>query len=345
MCNSHLEKLGHDGRIDHRSYKRQNKNQIPTIHLGTTAHQLEQRGIRTERGDINRAIEISNRKLQEIESRINDLQGWLTEEMELIKSEAASSENIIESSSTTQDKITTTVPNTPEPKPPTFADNIFFMLRRQCQKVVTWETADIIMDFLKSNDIKNYDGIELHLKNLFSEQRKLSGKLTPVRNRLNELNDLLIGYENYKELMDEYNKYNREYKALSLWKKKAYKEENGWILSAYPLKKSSMDKYRNEKGKIPIGSWQKEHATLTAELQGLDGEYQDLKNKVSTVDKFRTNVYDIIQKDKRLDEQHCEAVEHYQRREQQNNEPQKVQTQISQIPKRVQKKSRGLDWD
>ena len=83
VCNSYLEKCGHDERIDHRSYERQGIEQIPTIHLGTAAHYLEQRGIRTERGDINREIEIANRKLREMDEQLSELRRLLAEVKEL----------------------------------------------------------------------------------------------------------------------------------------------------------------------------------------------------------------------------------------------------------------------
>jgi len=52
--NQYLENGNHTERIDHRSYERQGIDQIPTIHLGVAAHQMEKRGIKTERGNINR---------------------------------------------------------------------------------------------------------------------------------------------------------------------------------------------------------------------------------------------------------------------------------------------------
>ena len=38
---------------------------------------MEKRGIRTERGDINREIEITNRQLRQLRARINRLKNWL----------------------------------------------------------------------------------------------------------------------------------------------------------------------------------------------------------------------------------------------------------------------------
>ena len=59
--------------IDHRSYKDQGIDQLPTVHLGTTAHLMEKQGIRTELGNINRRIKDRNRRVLEIERQLKGL--------------------------------------------------------------------------------------------------------------------------------------------------------------------------------------------------------------------------------------------------------------------------------
>ena len=70
MLNKHLEHFSHETRVDHRSYERQGIEQIPTIHLGVAAHDMEQKGIATERGDINRSINAANARMQNINKEI-----------------------------------------------------------------------------------------------------------------------------------------------------------------------------------------------------------------------------------------------------------------------------------
>ena len=41
---------------------------------------MEKRGIRTERGDINREIEVSNSSLRQLKARLIKLENWLKEE-------------------------------------------------------------------------------------------------------------------------------------------------------------------------------------------------------------------------------------------------------------------------
>ena len=50
--NRALESAGRPERIDHRSYKRQGIDKIPSVHLGPAASQMEKRGIRTDKGEV-----------------------------------------------------------------------------------------------------------------------------------------------------------------------------------------------------------------------------------------------------------------------------------------------------
>jgi ATP-dependent exoDNAse (exonuclease V) alpha subunit len=60
ICNREFERRGLDARIDHRSNKERGIDREGTVHLGVDAHQMEQKGIKTDRGDINREIEKDN---------------------------------------------------------------------------------------------------------------------------------------------------------------------------------------------------------------------------------------------------------------------------------------------
>ena len=72
--NGALEKQNLEIRVDYRSYERQGIDQIPTIHLGAAAYQMEQRGIPTERGNINREIRALNRQLRKLKSQMSKAQ-------------------------------------------------------------------------------------------------------------------------------------------------------------------------------------------------------------------------------------------------------------------------------
>jgi len=125
-ANAALEKHGNEARINHRSYERQGVEIIPSIKLGVAAHQMEKRGIRTERGDINREIEITNNQIRQLRARMNKLAVWLKEE------EA----------------------NT---KPPTLADVLDEIFTRKGQSAMTHIRNGMeVFNFLYSNDIREF---------------------------------------------------------------------------------------------------------------------------------------------------------------------------------------------
>ena len=77
ITNKYLEENSIQDKVDHRSYLRQGIEQIPTIHLGVSATQMEKKGIATDRGNINREIKHQNMILKEISRRIKALLNWI----------------------------------------------------------------------------------------------------------------------------------------------------------------------------------------------------------------------------------------------------------------------------
>jgi len=86
-ANRALEAAARPERIDHRSYERQGVEQIPTVHMGVAATQMERRGVRTEKGDVNRQIAADNKLMKEIKARLTRLYNWSKELDEQIGNE------------------------------------------------------------------------------------------------------------------------------------------------------------------------------------------------------------------------------------------------------------------
>ena len=72
-ANRHLERYGHDERIDHRSNAARGLDEIPTIHEGAAAQALERRGIISDRCELNRQIRADNALLRELKAEIKKL--------------------------------------------------------------------------------------------------------------------------------------------------------------------------------------------------------------------------------------------------------------------------------
>lgn len=64
--NREFDRLGIDRVVTHKSYARQGLDLAPTVHLGRAATEMERRGEKTRRGDVNRAI-IGERERRELE--------------------------------------------------------------------------------------------------------------------------------------------------------------------------------------------------------------------------------------------------------------------------------------
>jgi ATP-dependent exoDNAse (exonuclease V) alpha subunit len=67
-CANHaLERAGRQERIDHRSLAEQGEERLPQVHLGPHASALERRGIPTEKGEHNRAVQEHNSVVIDLE--------------------------------------------------------------------------------------------------------------------------------------------------------------------------------------------------------------------------------------------------------------------------------------
>ena len=66
-------------RIDHRSNAERGIGEIPTVHMGVAACQMEKKGIATEKGELNRNIQKANRLIREIRAQIGKLKEWIAD--------------------------------------------------------------------------------------------------------------------------------------------------------------------------------------------------------------------------------------------------------------------------
>ena len=73
VTNRHLERYGHDERIDHRSNAARGLDEQPTIHEGVAAQALERKGIIADRCELNRQIKADNALLRELKAEIKKL--------------------------------------------------------------------------------------------------------------------------------------------------------------------------------------------------------------------------------------------------------------------------------
>ena len=71
--NQHLECIGVDARIDHRSYAERGLLEQPTVHEGVAARAMERQGITADRCELNRQIRADNAFLRELRKQVEKI--------------------------------------------------------------------------------------------------------------------------------------------------------------------------------------------------------------------------------------------------------------------------------
>lgn len=284
-CNTAL-RLNHvDAVIDHRSYERQGIEQIPTIHLGPAASQMERKGIATERGNINREIEVSNKQLKQLKARINHLTGWLKEE----KANAAL---------------------------PTLTDVISEILNSETgasryAKIRNLKSAAAVLNFLTSNHITDMAGLNAKVNAMNHQFGGVREKLKKVERRIKTLDEHIRHSENfksYRKIKARYETLYTEYEAAKnatgLFAKSKADKALGAASDYYETHRAEIAMYDNAERYLkdvlqerfdpaklpPMTKWKAERDTKTAEKDGLHQEYYRLRDEVKNAEAIKRTV-------------------------------------------------------
>ena len=265
--NALLEQGNHTERIDHRSYVRQGIEQIPTDRLGVAAFQMEKRGIATERGNINRSIEVTNQQLRQLKARIAKLQTWL-------KEEAGNAE------------------------PPTLADAIANILSQRAQagksdryqSISNLKAASKMFNFLQEHNIKDMAGLEEKVTSMYDKQFAIRDKLKPVERRRKTLNDHIQQGTMYMQHKAVY----RQYQELKPKKQVAFAEKHRAKISLFESAERYLRSVMNGKTTLPIKAWKVERDRLANEKSKLAQDYALLKEEIRAVEQIKQGVTNIL---------------------------------------------------
>ena len=235
IANKYLEQNSIADRIDHRSFERQGTEQIPTIHLGVAASQMERKGITTERGNINREIKAHNRILAEIKAKIASLKNWLADIFKR-KEKQPPEQNLIEIlqelSKPQKVNMQYRIYN-----PKKLAEQIQYL---QDNKIFTVAQLDETVNSIRDE----YDNIRITLKE--------------VEGRLKSLAELVKQAEIYRRHRDLY----KQYHSLSGNKADMFRIRNYTEIALY----EAAEKYLKENvngSTLEVGKWKSDIATLT----------------------------------------------------------------------------------
>lgn len=240
FLNAVLEEKGIADRVDHRSFQRQGKIEQPTIHLGVSATQMECKGIRTEKGDINRRIRERNDELHRLKAELEKINAAIA-----VLSTRPQEENLV---SVLQ----------------RFYANGEKFAEARGLKLGNLKKAQKLRDvsqavaFLQGNHITTMSELSEKYTALESEYSELKAKIIARQKRIKELSELLNNYEHYKPNKAAYD----EWCAITNPKKKEkYYAAHSSEIEVFRAARSFYDKKLGS-AKITPKAWRSELAEL-----------------------------------------------------------------------------------
>ena len=226
LANEFLAQNNRPERIDHRSYERQGIDQIPTVHVGVSATQMEKKGIVTERGELNRNIKAANRILREIRRLVRGLKDWITE---LKERKAALLEALTEARAQASE--------------PTIPQLLARYMEQRGEERADWTSkgklkgavsdfnkVQAAMEFLRQKEISTVETLDRQLDGISETAVAIRDSMRKAERRIKDIDTLLSHIANYEKYKPVY----REYATIG-WKKQKEKfaEAHRGELDAY----------------------------------------------------------------------------------------------------------------
>ena len=268
MCNAKFAEKGLDCRIDHRSFARQGVEQIPTQHEGPTVRAMEAKGIRTDKGDLNRWIRKTNAMLREAKQKIAALIGWLKD----VKAELAKPQPLM-----LNDLLALHCANRNKGAYSNKAKNA--NLQRYAET----------FSFLQSKKLYTVDDLE---KTLYAMQDKidtLKKSASAKQTRIKEVDELLRMVDYYKSGKPAADKL----KSIRFEKsRQKYKAEHDNELRTFYMAERKL-KLHFKDGKLPITAWRDEKSRLETEYRDLQQELTPLYADVKKLWAIHYNIYEV----------------------------------------------------
>ena len=284
--NKYLEMNGRPERADLRSYARQGIDQIPTVHMGPEAFNMEKRGIRTDVGDLNREIKQTNSLMASIRNMIRTMKNWIGEMMQ----RRAELKSII--SDRQNNSVINYLYKYLEMRE---AERTDWSGTAQFKSTVKdYEKVMRCIEILKQKDIFTFAELNDHLSELEHTSAFHNQRLKNNEKRYATIQSIYDRYETYKKLKPVFEAYSR--KNFKFTKEKFYAEH-----------KAEIDEYRKavrflkaNHGSVDVKKGEYAEEIRNRNLQ--DAESQDvlagIKDEISELRRIRFFVNQVLEKEK-----------------------------------------------
>ena len=288
LANEFLEQNDRPERIDHRSYERQSVEEIPTQHEGPTVRAMEAKGIRTDKGDLNRWIRKTNAMLREAKQKIAALIGWLKE----VKAELS------------------------KPQPPTLVEllSAYYDNRNKGAysskaRIANLKKLSEAVSYLEARHLYTADDLDSALHTMQSKIDTLKKSAFGKQARIKELDELLRMVQFYTEGKPVFDKL-----ATIKWKGKReqFMFENENALRLYHMAERKLKPHFKD-GKLPITAWRRERDRLEQEYKTGQAELSPIHAEVKKLWQIKYKVEQVIHEQERqntVTRQKKQEIEH-----------------------------------
>ena len=257
--NRALEAAGQPALVDHRSYKRRGIDKIPSVHLGPAASQMEKRGIRTDKGEVNRQIAAENKLLKEIKARITRLYNWSKAEAEKPESQQASMMDLWEAQQQLKRPDTRT------------------------GKIRTLQESAALFSFMQANGIKTMQQLHDKISDMNSSYYDLRGKIVQAERRIATLTER-------GEMWEQYNQYKSIHKQLAKVKpekREQFEQRHSRELILYDAAARYLKELKDSGEAITPKAWQREIDQLAAGKQADTLAMKSMRKDLKAVEQLR----------------------------------------------------------
>lgn len=276
MVNAKFEEKELTCRIDHRSYERQEIDQLPTVHEGVAVRQMEAKGIATDKGDLNRWIRKVNRLLRDIRKKIIALTDWL----KAVKEELN------------------------KPRTPNLADLLgaYYNARNagawsNKAKVGNVQHFAEAFNFLMENQLFTSEDLKARLASSTEKTEVAKASMKSMTNRKKELEDLLRFAGLYQETKPVYVELNNiKWKG----KRQKFEEEHERELKLYHMANRKLEKQRTAFGKIPVQAWKQELAKIQQTYQTAYEQYKPARDDLAKLLRVKKCVDTVLRPEEQI---------------------------------------------
>ena len=258
-ANRALEQAGRPERIDHRSYKRQGVEQLPTVHLGVAATRMERRGISTDKGNVNRAISADNKLLKEIKARVTRLYNWSKEQA----AKPQGKESVMAQLWQARQEMNQPATN--------------------YGKVKSLKESAALFNFLQSHGITSMRELHEKIAAMNGAYYDLRGEITSAERRIAALTERLEMWAQY----EQHKGTRRQLDGMKPGKQEQFQQRHSAELALFNTASKYLANLKATGEAVTPKPWRAEAATLTTKKDGLYLEMRAMREEIKTVEQLR----------------------------------------------------------